>query len=191
MGTVVFFETPMNREAYNYAPFYCEENIWHLCQEAEFRAYDRSVVLISNPRSTCALWHQRARRAENEPVLWDYHVIMLFKKKGWKVFDLDTLLPTPTPVVEYLRGTFGELAVPDEFRPLFRVIDADEFVKVFSSDRSHMKNPDGSWHVPPPPWPAIERNERSNLMDLIDMEKKNVGQVMDLFQLEVAFTTDF
>lgn len=178
----------MNREAYNYAPFYCEENIWHLCQETDFLPYDRSVVFVSNERKTCALWHQRARGAENEPVLWDYHVIMLYRKSGWKVYDLDTLLPTPTPIVEYLRATFGEMAVPDEFRPLFRVIDADEFVRVFSSDRSHMLNADGTWQVPPPPWPAIERNDRSNLMELIDMKNESVGQIMDLFQLEIAFT---
>lgn len=180
----------LNREAYKYAQYYCEENIWHLCQEKDFRPYDRNVVVISNANRSCALWHQRASITPEEPVFWDYHVVLLYKSNGWKVFDLDTNLPTPTPISEYLKSTFRDGAVREEFRSLFRVIDADEFVKVFSSDRSHMLTTDGRWQVEPPSWPAIVRNDKSNLMELIDMQKQSVGTVMDLFQFEAVFTTE-
>ena len=178
----------MKREAYKYAPYYCEENIWHLCQEKDFRPFEKNVVLISNEARSCSLWHQRAGIVPDQPVVWDYHVILLFKSNGWKVYDLDTLLATPTPIAEYLSATFREGAVQEKYRAQFRVIDADEFAKVFSSDRSHMLTADGRWQVEPPPWPAIVRNDKSNLMELIDMRKQTIGQVMDLFQFEVAFT---
>jgi protein N-terminal glutamine amidohydrolase len=178
----------MNRDAYPYAPYYCEENIWHLCQEKDFRAFDRKVVLISNDSRTCALWNQRAQPAQGKPVLWDYHVVMLFMSDGWQVYDLDTLLLTPISIAQYIRFTFGyPISIPEEFLPLFRVIDADEFVDVFSSDRSHMLTADGHWQVEPPPWPAIIRSGKSNLMELIDMQKQSVGTVMDLTEFKAYF----
>ncbi len=184
----------MNQAAYSYAPYYCEENIWHLCQEADFHAFDRKVVFISNDRRTCALWNQRAQPVAGEPVLWDYHVILMFRNTGsqvsdgWHVYDLDTLLGAPIPIAEYIESTFGDPSlVPAEFGPKFRVIDADEFVSVFSSDRSHMLTADGRWQVEPPPWPAIIRNGSSNLMELIDMRNSTVGSVMELSQFEASF----
>lgn len=183
----------MNRDAYLYAPYYCEENIWHLCQEDHFRAFDRKVVLISNDRRTCALWNQRAQPIPGEPVIWDYHVILLFMSHEhaavkWQVCDLDTLLGVPIPLAQYIESTFGDPdSMPEEFLPLFRIIEADEFVSVFSSDRSHMLTADGRWQVPPPPWPAIVRNGQSNLMELIDMRKLSFGAVMDLAQFEASF----
>ncbi len=180
----------MNREAYKYAPYYCEENIWHLCQENDFRPFDRKVVLISNARRQCALWNQRARMGLGEPVLWDYHVVMFFYRDGWQVFDLDTLLDVPTPAAKYIECTFGDPPAPEGFRPMFRVIDADDFVRVFSSDRSHMLTADGRWQVEPPRWPAIVCKGRSNLMDLIDMQNQSLGTVMDLPQFETCFTLE-
>lgn len=37
----------------------------------------------------------------------------------------------------------------------FRVVPADSFLLNFASDRSHMRNPDGSWKMPPPLYPPI------------------------------------
>lgn len=36
-----------------------------------------------------------------------------------------------------------------------RVVPADSFLSNFASDRSHMRNPDGSWKMPPPLYPPI------------------------------------
>lgn len=179
----------MNSDAYLYVACYCEENIWHLCQEKDFESFERKVVFISNPTRTCAFWNQRSRPAPDKAVIWDYHVILLLGRGGsWQIFDLDTLSSAPCSAFEYLDATFGRVsAVPKEFRPVFRVIDAQEFVDVFSSDRSHMLTPDGQWQVTPPLWEPIFRNERSNLMDLVDMEKSSIGTVMDYLQFENNF----
>ena len=176
----------MNRDTYLYAPYYCEENVWHLCQQEDFRRFDRKVAIISNEGRSCALWNQRARMAQGEPVIWDYHVIMLFMNDGWQVYDLDTILSTPTPIAQYLRHTFAR-KLPEEYCSLFRILDAEEFVTVFSSDRSHMLDADGNWLVAPPSWPAIVRNQRSNLMRLIDMQDQSFGPALNLTQLEAHF----
>lgn len=148
-------------------------------------------------------------------MLWDYHVILMFRNTGsrvsndskvsdgtqvrddstvsdgWHVYDLDTLLGAPIPIAKYIESTFGDPSmVPAEFGPKFRVIDADEFVSVFSSDRSHMLTADGRWQVQPPPWPAIIRNGSSNLMTLVDMQNPSVGTVMDLSQFEASFAPE-
>lgn len=36
------------------------------------------------------------------------------------------------------------------------MIRADLYLKTFASDRSHMKDADGKWQKPPPPYPCIE-----------------------------------
>jgi len=177
----------MNRERYPYAPYYCEENVWHLCQHSDFLRYDRKVALISNDRRSCALWNQRSAPAPEQPILWDYHVILLFKQESWHIYDLDTLLETPTAVSQYVRHTFKEEPVAEPFRPMFRIIDADEFVSVFSSDRSHMLTADGKWLAPPPPWPAIVHNNQSNLIELTNMRGASFGTVMDLTRFETLF----
>lgn len=165
---------------YSYAPYYCEENIWQLCQNDDFRDFDRKVVFISNENRTCALWNQRASSSPGEPVLWDYHVILLVKADGWQVYDLDTVLGAPLSVEQYIDSTFGDESVPEEFQPQFRVIDANDFAANFSSDRSHMLTSGGQWQVPPPPWPAIVREGGSNLMEFVDMQKPTFGIVMKL-----------
>lgn len=36
------------------------------------------------------------------------------------------------------------------------MIRADLYLKTFASDRSHMKDANGKWQKPPPPYPCIE-----------------------------------
>lgn len=148
------------------------------------------MTLLSNAKRLCALWNQRAGMAPEEPVLWDYHVIMLLKTSGWHVYDLDSLLPAPTPFTQYLNGTFRQNLSQEEYRPLFRIIDADEFVTAFSSDRSHMLTAEGHWLVPPPPWTPIFRNGSSNLMELIDLQKPSPGSVMTLAEFAAHFAAE-
>lgn len=42
-----------------------------------------------------------------------------------------------------------------DFRKI-RMIRADLYLKTFASDRSHMKDANGKWQKPPPPYPCIE-----------------------------------
>ncbi len=177
-----------------YQPYYCEENIWHLCQSEQVRGWERQAVFISNSARMCALWQQKSALTADEPVVWDYHVILCARKgqAAWQVFDPDTRLGMPVAAGEYLRLCFPWAGqIQPQFAPEFRLIDADSYVAEFSSDRAHMRNKaDGSWLQPPPAWPAIFRNERSNLSDYIDMSRSGTGSVVDLSGLQRFFQCD-
>ena len=145
-----------------YTPYFCEENVWHLCAEPRFEGRDGRVAFISNPRRTCAFWCQRAAPSPWQPVIWDYHVIYLVRLAfGWEVWDLDSTLEVPTSAGTYLEATFGaklpERPQTDELSPLFRVLEAAVYREQFSSDRGHMRGQDGAWLQPPPPWPSVVR----------------------------------
>jgi protein N-terminal glutamine amidohydrolase len=178
----------MNKESHLYTPFYCEENIWHLCHSPSFSA-DSKVVLISNDLHSCPLWKQRAGSGPDKFVVWDYHAVLLDRQGSWQVWDLDTVLALPTDFRSYLDATFkiGELEL-NEHAPLFRVIDAAEYASCLSSDRSHMRNPDGSWKAKPPAWPTIQGAGASNLMQLIDMTRPDPGKVMNIAEFSRAFS---
>ncbi|PIW01377.1 MAG: hypothetical protein CO108_01995 [Deltaproteobacteria bacterium CG_4_9_14_3_um_filter_63_12] len=59
-----------------YQPFFCEENITKLCERTEFAGHEMWAVFITNAARTCVCQQQRAS-SENEPTLWDYHVVAL------------------------------------------------------------------------------------------------------------------
>lgn len=149
-----------------YTPFYCEENVWHLCEDGA-----GTVVVISSPSRATPLWKQRAAGDTEEPVFWDYHVILV---RDGRVFDLDTTLPFPCPLEEYVDETFR---LPAAVR--FRCFDAEDYRRGFGSDRSHMRDEHGHWRAPPPPWPAI-RGERIKLDAMIDVLSEGVLTLPEL-----------
>ena len=65
-------------------PFYCEENIWHLCQETFLLPFERKVIFISNKGRCFAMKHQRA----DSLIARDYRVVLLFYDSEWKDADL-------------------------------------------------------------------------------------------------------
>lgn len=82
------------------------------------------------------------------------------------VYDLDSRLEMPTPLVKYLSVTFGIESgeidfMQKRFQPLFRVIPAADYFTRFGSDRSHMKKPTSpgretvEWIQPRPEWDLI------------------------------------
>ncbi len=168
-----------------YASKYCEENVWHLCRHPALSTMERAAVFVSNARKACPLWMQRASPDVAEPVLWDYHVVLLAQDGGrWRVYDLDSRLPFPCRAAAWLDGTFPFLErVERPFQPRFRVVDAAVFLDTFASDRSHMRMPGGGWQAPPPPWPAIQPARGTNLIDFVDMDARFVGEVMELPRL--------
>lgn len=138
-----------------YAPFYCEENIWHLANDRHIQG----VAFISNPRRQVACFAQ-GRSKTGEVMVWDYHVIGFGIDSATatlSVWDPDSTLPCPCPALRYLAATFPKLPAKFEHvAPWFRMCTAAQFVATFTSDRRHMRNPNGSWQQPPPPWPCIE-----------------------------------
>ncbi|XP_038246753.1 protein N-terminal glutamine amidohydrolase isoform X6 [Dermochelys coriacea] len=167
------------RHACVYTSCYCEENVWKLCEY--IRSYDQYpleefyAVFISNERRMIPLWKQRSGCGD-EPVVWDYHVILLHVSSGDQnfIYDLDTVLPFPCPFDTYTEEAFksDDIILPG-FRRKIRLIRADLYLKTFASDRSHMKDANGHWQKPPPSYPCIETaDSKMNLDDFINMNPK-------------------
>mmetsp|Transcript_249 Transcript_249/g.405 ORF Transcript_249/g.405 Transcript_249/m.405 type:complete len:263 (-) Transcript_249:40-828(-) len=172
------------------------------------------VVFVSNKERCCPMFHQIASDHPMKACFWDYHVILIQATKVMKrgkqviqaqVLDLDTHLPFPTSLEEYLQGTFGMkfASKKDErmYAPMFRVIRAEYYLETFFSDRMHMVK-DGTWIAKPPTYECITtanmtKNKHgfwSNLDDYIDMSRLNhgrsdskYGEVLTLDQLKSKF----
>ncbi|KAI7891808.1 N-terminal glutamine amidase-domain-containing protein [Mucor mucedo] len=162
-----------------YTNCYCEENIYLLCKEIEEKQPDMlhstNVIYISNDIKMVPLWKQKAG-VDEQPVVWDYHVILFVQKdKEALVYDYDSVLSFPCTAEEYITETFKPAyKLKSEFDRYFRVVPAETYLSLFSSDRSHMIKSDGSYHAPPPDYPAIQScDEVMNLDQFISMKKNN------------------
>ncbi|XP_056335842.1 protein N-terminal glutamine amidohydrolase [Danio aesculapii] len=171
-----------------YTSCYCEENVWKLCENIKNQRYcpleEVYAVFISNERKKIPIWKQRSGRGD-EPVIWDYHVILLHASKQGPsfIYDLDTILPFPCSLDVYSKEAFQS---DEHLRPAFwrklRVIPGNTYLKEFASDRSHMKDSDGNWRMPPPAYPCLETSEsKMNLDDFICMDPRvGYGEVYSL-----------
>jgi hypothetical protein len=174
---------------HRYQPFYCEENAWWLCQHADLAGRARWIVFIANRAGRVGLMHQRAA-APGELITWDYHVIVVAQGQvGFEAWDLDSRLGMPIDCVAYLDATFpplfgGQVALA----PRFRVIEAGEFVSLFSTDRSHMRVGDG-YTQPPPAWTPPSNGDAMNLERFIGMESDFAGEVLDLPALRQRYSS--
>jgi len=176
------------RENHNYHPAFCEENIWHLCQQPSL--LNSYVVFIVSKGEAFPMLHQQASEHPLTPIFWDYHVVLLHlskeqpkeqseknKTKQNKIIDFDTSLGFCTDIATYFKESFvEERFLTDEEVPLFRLVPAKEFVASFCSDRSHMQSPLG-WLAPPPTWPLIG-NSKNNLSDFIEASENGVGELL-------------
>ncbi|KAF9566342.1 hypothetical protein CPC08DRAFT_814909 [Agrocybe pediades] len=148
-----------------YTRCYCEENVYLLCDQflkdtSVTERWEAYAVFISNENKTAALWYQKAARVEGNPVIWDYHVILVLRPRneadtlesldsgslsaqyeadqsGSWVYDFDTTLPVPCQWEDYLSLTFPEGLLP-AYESKFRVVPGVLFLQHFASDRSHM-----------------------------------------------------
>ncbi|HET6582698.1 MAG TPA: hypothetical protein VFG69_04610 [Nannocystaceae bacterium] len=160
------------------APYWCEENVWHLCADPRVRDGVAEVAVVTNADRRVALLHQRASPRPDGLVVWDYHVLLCSQTdEGWLAWDLDTTLGWPLAAGDYLARTFPP-ALDPSWQPSFRIVVRDAYVRDFASDRSHMRGPDGAWLQPPPPWPAIGRGH--SLPRLLDLADASAGPWLDL-----------
>lgn len=165
--------------SFRYQAFYCEENIWHLCQEPQFTGREPTAAFVSNARRATPVWHQRAA-PPGEPVVWDYHVILLARADdAWEVWDLDTTLGLPVPVRDYAEQALAAGRLPPEWAQELRLVAAQEFMATFGSDRSHMRTPEGQWTAPPPSWEPIGGGVM-NLWQFVDMRSDIAGEVLSV-----------
>lgn len=176
-------------EECQYAACYCEENVYKLIQKVS-EEHPESLpntwaVFISNSGRCVPLWSQKAGREDDGLVVWDYHVILLYRKEDGQtlVYDLDTRLPFPAAFPLYSEATLAsEEMLEAKFHRRFRVIPGAEYLTSLSTDRRHMKNEEG-WLQAPPSWPFIkgESDEDHNLDNFIDMDDGvGKGKVMTL-----------
>ncbi|KAI2490123.1 N-terminal glutamine amidase [Fragilaria crotonensis] len=155
-------------------PCYCEENAYRLVtrkltqlgsKAAAVTGPSYFVVFVSNESKCVPMFHQLASKTPTSACLWDYHVIVVQSHgsdDGPQILDIDSRLPYPCPLDMYVHCTFPK-DVPSNYAPLFRVVRAEAYLKHFSSDRSHMRNEDGTWIAPPPTYECILRAGSSNL----------------------------
>lgn len=164
----------MQRNDFLYQAFYCEENIWQLCQLDVFRG--SYAVVIASQGDTFPMFCQRAAPDPATPLLWDYHVVLLTEAPH-RIVDFDTTLPFCSPVENYFQQSFAdESQLYAQYIPYFRLIPARTFAEKFCSDRSHMKTANG-WQAEPPPWPQIGSGA-SNLQQLLDPSMTGIGEVL-------------
>ena len=157
-------------------PCFCEENVWRLAYRrlhgasaADLKEKEYFVVFVSNEQKCCPFLHQRASSDPQNPIFWDYHVILIEKSKNIEqesmVWDMDSHLPYPSPLQSYLTETFFSMPFSenDQFAPLFRIVQASDFLKNFYSDRKHMF--DGSkWLATPPLYECILPKQSDELI---------------------------
>lgn len=163
------------RRARPHQPFFCEENVWRLLVD-DALPRSSAAVLVTNRHRTVAMWGQRA--AVRDPIVWDYHVVALVPGPA-TIVDLDDREQAAWPLPQWLTHAFPD-EVAAEFSPRFRVVDRAAFLATFSSDRSHMRTPDGRERQPFPPWPAPFRRELGmTLPRLLDLDDPIAGVVVD------------
>ncbi|KAH7642271.1 hypothetical protein HUG17_5316 [Dermatophagoides farinae] len=186
-----------------YTPFYCEENIWKLCEHIQQKEPELLkncfVVFISNDIEKVLLWAQKIGNPDhNYHVIWDYHVILIYYNTDDDdddmavVFDYDTILPFPCSFNDYQNSVLRRYDyINSKYDCKFRIIMAEQYLRTFSSDRSRMKDSNGKFIQPPPEYPCIQTStESNNLNDFISMNMQTfcIGQVMDLDQLRKKFS---
>ena len=137
-----------------YQPFWCEENVWQLCQDRRIDGRRWALILTGVGGEVVALWSQRAAAA-GEAITWDYHVVILTEADGaWLAWDPDCVLGPVLPAGRWLDASFPcPQGVHPAYQPRFRLVAGDEYVAHLRSDRSHMRDGNGGWREPPPSWP--------------------------------------
>ena len=173
------------RNDFAYQAAFCEENIWHLCQQNHLQ--NSYVVFIFSKGDGFPMLNQRACEHPALPIFWDYHVVLLVMTENNQIFDFDTTLAFNTGIESYFRESFVKQSLlSDQETPVFRLVPSEEFARSFSSDRSHMKTSTG-WLSPPPSWPIIGTIE-TNLAKFIQVNDNQFGELLTYDAMLSRFT---
>lgn len=166
-----------NKSDHIYTALFCEENIWHLAYSlinSGINQEDIKILFITNKNQSIAVFNQLASR-NNQPVLWDYHVILMaLINKSSVIFDLDSRLPFPCDFKNYMHKSLS-LIIEKEYLPIIRIIPAELYLNHLHSDRSHMKNIISNDQFPSYP-PLLSATEHKiSLTTLLDVKKTIKG----------------
>lgn len=152
----------------------CIPQSWHLCkqllEDERKRFSDVKALWMSNDEKKITLYGHQLDVSES--IVWDYHVVVVawsVAAKEWTVFDHDAAhLPFGCQFSVYCSQVFAP------GRPLgigsprwFRLVEASDYLRVFASDRSHMRScasaahahSPSCWLATPPPWPCLSTAE--------------------------------
>jgi protein N-terminal glutamine amidohydrolase len=109
---------------YDYCSHYCEENVAKLAERfldvsakslPSGNASLAFVVFVSNNAKQTPIWNQKLSASDDDPVIWDYHVIFVLydsglsntaRKENLFVIDCDTRLGLPVPFADYVDRSF-------------------------------------------------------------------------------------
>ncbi len=169
------------RDSLDYQARYCEENVWRLLARPALEGCPAWAAVVSSEAGHFFALRQSAGRQADGFVCWDYHVFAVAEESDgsrWAL-DLDSELSFPCLLTDYLAETFIPLR-HQPAAPRFRLMPAADYVAGLASDRAHMRNPDGSYMAPPPPWPAPGRGKSNTLMSWIDVTADVPGLLLDL-----------
>ena len=178
----------LRRDDCPYQPYYCEENIWKLCKQ--INSPESKVIFITNHQNAFIMKNQIGAKLSPEMgpipfIIWDYHVILMTREnESWIIYDPNSSLDWRISLSAYIKYSFYDDA-PASFKPSFRLIEGDDYLKNFSSDRRHMKNDCGNWLKAPPEWPLINPHLNHNLDRYIDFSDTAIGgKIIDLHTLK-------
>lgn len=181
----------MEIKEFKYSANFCEENIWHLCQNPELEGFSKKVIIVSNSNRNCPFRFQKSINGD-EFVWWNYHVILFaYQKQSNFIYDFDSTLSVPMTGKEYLQKTFQRHENWKETDlPCFKAIDSKDYLNSFTSDRSHMKDAEGNWLSAPPKWASIGKDGGLPLPSLLDFTDSSDQKIYNLDEL-MAIVAEF
>ncbi len=168
------------RHSYTYTPLFCEENIWKLIESFYTNkqhtpiATPVDMIFIINRSNSVGIFNQRASKSQ-QPVIWDYHVILsAFVEQQPVIFDFDSHCAFPATILSYFTATFPQKSpLKDQYQPRLKAFPAKTGYELFSSDRSHMKGV-----IPASEFPAYDiiqplgSSQKLSLRTCIDINHK-------------------
>ena len=160
-----------------YTACYCEENVYCLLKDQpQGKGHWRwFAVFVSNPEQAVVVHHQRPGAGTDNSVVWDYHVMAVALPRSPTahscsssslcgsspslhayVYDFDSTLPFPCALDDYVAQALAPRATGLQLSPpQLKWIPARAYLASFSSDRAHMRSPQGGWLSPPPSYKPI------------------------------------
>lgn len=182
--SVLLLRQPMKIKTFKYSENFCEENIWHLCQNPELDGFTKKVLIISNSSRNCSFRFQKSPNGD-EVVWWDYHVVLLASNhESQLIYDFDSTLEFPSSLKSYLEATFPtDHSQESKDLPGFKAITSGDFIHSFISDRGHMKDDHGNWISTPPKWPAIGKSGGLPLPELLDFTNSSKERIFSFEEI--------
>jgi len=173
----------MQKHDFIYTANFCEENIWQLGQRLITLGYTSQtlrVLMLSNAERHIALYQQQQQPSPGQPIIWDYHVLLLATDTQL-IYDFDSRLPFPVSAERYFQETLMSTTQANWW-VWIRAIPLVKYLAHFTSDRSHMltsTTPPNIW----PDYPPIMASAAPvTLMAYLDFEQSLEG--CDVFRAD-------